>query len=152
MTVRVNGGIITDQMLQGKLGFFKMTGPFTNTISNGTIMVPNARQYEAVGDTFTVPDGKPVPRSAADLVFMNILTKCTVVQIQIISATEIHFVIENTDNGWNTQPFGATSDADVNITAAIVAMPSAIVPDNSVDGVSVSFAGVTVTEVPFELA
>ena len=40
MTFKVNGGIINNQTLTGSLRYFKMTGPFAWTVSDGSVNLP----------------------------------------------------------------------------------------------------------------
>lgn len=98
---RVNGGILTDQMLEGKLSFYEMTlaGLFANTISDGSIIIPN---LPAFGGINTVGDGAPVPRSAAEIAFEVISTRATVVQIALLDDDTIQFALENETNGWRS--------------------------------------------------
>lgn len=157
MSLKVHGGIITDQMLKGRLRYYKITGPFTNTVSAGAIIIPNAA---VVGGNplqtaqFTVGAGMPVPGSAAEKAMSIIQQKCTIGQIAIISNSAIHIAIENTTNSWDTT--GTTdlsSDAAANIQAAIVALGASVsVPGTSTTPDTVDMTTVTVTEVAFQLA
>lgn len=182
MVARVNGGILTDQMLKGTITYYEMTGPFTNTISLSDIAGVIVPGQAVVGDIespvtyqYRVGKGQPVPESAADRAFAVILEHCTVVQIALISDTTIQFAVESTDNGWNTTslgPFNAAgldsdSDAAANMQAAIRALgvqgvvtspiPLATdtppaVPDLTTTGTTADMSAVTVLEKEFILA
>lgn len=120
MVTRVNGGIITDQMLTGDLRYFKMTGAagaFTHTVGQGivggeTTIIPG---QQIAGDSDGDPTnaaqvtyqmkvgvGQPVPNSIADRSFAVILARCTVTNLSIISGTEIHFAVNGSSCGWAT--------------------------------------------------
>lgn len=146
---RVHGGIIDDQMLQGSLTFYEMVGPFTYTISDGSVILYDLPKF---GGTNTVGDDKPVPRSAAELAFHMIMTRATICQINIIDSTTIQFAIENTSNGWNDYENDATPNSAENMQAAVRTIGSGItVPDNTDNGVVVDFTAITITEKPFVL-
>jgi len=110
MTTRINGGIITDQMLSGSFRYFKMTGTFVNTVGQGTVATPTTiipgQQIEGGNpNSITqklVQPGAAVANSVADRVFRVITSKCTVLLISLISDTEIHFVAEAGTCGWET--------------------------------------------------
>lgn len=148
MVARVNGGILTDQVLGGQYRYYKMIGTddcfeYTvgsalsydpNGVPSGGVIIPG---QEVKGDeattapfaaTVTYPyyieEGKAVPNSVADRAFRVIISKCTVAQISIVSTTEIHFAVENTSNGWDTTSYGddLSSDADNNMTTAVQAL------------------------------
>ena len=173
MVTRVNGGVINDQMLKGKLRFFKIVGPAsafqytvgTDTNGDGTgdpeVKVPNTLQYQGDFQEF-VGIKQPAPRSVAEFVIRTLLEKCTISVIKIVSDTEMHIAIENTTNGWDTTSSGEydfdtgldlDSDAAANMLAAIQAGGTLTdVPDTTDVGKSFDTSTfVSVTEVPFEL-
>lgn len=178
MTFRVNGGIINDQTLTGRLRFFKMTGPFAWTVSNGSVNLPvfaGTNYTPNQGSYFTVGDGRPVPLSAAELAIREIAQKCEVVMISLrpntgASTTEIHFACSATAFGWgaNTPAYGvAPGVLDEDPTAAAPEMQAAVralgsktvyVSVGASDPTAVpvtataNLATVTITEVPFALA
>lgn len=143
---RVHGGIINDQMLKGHLRFFTMqkVGLFANTISDGSVYIlGDMPKFGGVADK--VPDGKPVPRSAAELAFQIISSRCTVSQIILINDDEIQFVTENNSFAWQD---------DVEMTTEVAALGNRYVP-GTVDGngVLVDFSTIIITEFPtFKLA
>lgn len=177
MTMRVNGGIINDQMISGKLRFFKMTGPFAWTTSNGTVNLPLVtRGGDPLQTTyFVVGEDQPVPNSAAELAFREITKQCTVLQISLVpgqygATTAIHFICDATAFGWgsNTPPYDQPpANADEDPAAAAPAMQTAVRSlGNQTVYVSVGGATnpaaapvtatanmntVTITEVPFIL-
>jgi hypothetical protein len=167
MTTQVNGGIITDQMLAGKLLYFKMTGAFAWTVSDGTVTLDSPVTGGATPATtyFTVGEDRPVPGSLANWALEAIMEKCTVVDIGVIGApgaeTEIDFSVDGTAFGWITPvlPDGTGGDVDV------VAMQDAIAAIGATLTVPVSAGAagappvtanvsttVAITQVPFELA
>lgn len=168
---RVNGGIISDQMLSGSLRYFKMVGTFAPTVSAGTVTLdsstagggnfPATSTYYFLVGSSDLP--RPVPGSLADHALRVIMEKCTVVEIGLVGTvgaeTEIHFSAANTSFGW----IDAAGDVD---TAAMVA---AIAEVGATINVPIENAGaaddieetpvyddvsttVTITEVPFKLA
>lgn len=123
MTLRVNGGIITQQVLAGNLRYFKMTGPFGWAISDGTINLPIATSGGNPGTTtyFVVGDTQPVPLSAAERALSEISKKCTITIIGFVGSngtiTEIDFAVENNTMGWGSDTPGYS-------------VPPAIVPES----------------------
>lgn len=178
MTIRVNGGIINDQMITGKLRFFKMTGPFAWTTSDGTVNLPLVTKGGDPLQTtyFVVGPDLPVPNSAAELAFREITKQCTVLQISLVpdqygDTTEIHFICDGTAFGWGSDTPGYSqppADQDEDPAAAAPAMQVAVrslgnktvyvsvgaVPDPSALPVTstANMATVTIVEVPFVLA
>lgn len=146
--VQVNGGIIDDQMIKGSIAFFQMqgTGVFANTISDGSVILKDVPAY---GGTNTVGNGRPVPKSAAEIAFQVILEKATLVQVQLIDDNTIQFAVEQSDNGWDTD--NDLSDAATNITSEIILLGSINVPDNTDTGTLVDFSTVVVTSKVFNL-
>jgi len=143
---RVNGGIISDQMLKGNLRFFSMkgTGVFANTISDGGVFILGVMPRFG-GSADKVGAGKPVPRSAAEIAFQLITTKCSLSQIILIGDDEIQFVAENDTFGW-FDPMGTVTDAAY-MTSGLHLLGSMAVPskiDNN--GTIVDFTSVTITE------
>lgn len=178
MTIKVNGGIINKQTLTGSLRYFKMTGPFAWTVSDGSVNLPVS---VSGGDTtttsyFVVGNDRPVPNSAAELALAEITKKCdvTIISCQPAlygSTTAIHFACSASAFGWGSdtpaydvppanQPEDMTAAAP-QMQAAVRALPNATVyitagapnmPANVPVTATASFSGVTITEVPFKLA
>lgn len=164
MTTRVNGGIINDQTLTGSLRYFKMTGPFAWTVSNGSVNLPVSVAGGAVTATtyFVVGNDRPVPNSAAELAFREITKQCDVTVISCRPAlygatTEIHFACSASAFGWGADE---QSTAAAQMQAAIRALPNATVyitsgnidtPSQAPATATASFATVGVTEVSFAL-
>jgi hypothetical protein len=164
-TPRVNGGIITDQMLAGKLLYFKMTGAFAYTVSDGTVTLQNGVAQGATPVTSypLVGEDRPVPGSLADLALRQISERCSITEIGVIGApgaeTEIHFSCEGSAFGW----IDMNGDVDVAAMIAAVATLGATVDvpttsggavgDNTVAPATANVSTtVVITEVPFELA
>ena len=102
MTTRINGGILTDQMMTGGVRYFKMTAalttsngddPFTYTISDGTVAIPgqhiigwdqslSVETIDVVANininNLFIGDGQPVVGSVADRAFRVVMEKCTI--------------------------------------------------------------------------
>lgn len=165
--VKVNGGIISDQMLSGSLKYFKMVGDFAPTVSAGTVNVdssttggdPGATYYFVVGSS-DVP--RPVPGSLADVALRAIAERCGIVEIAVIGGngteTAIHFSTANTSFAWIDDAGAvdviAMQDA-VAAAGATVAVPdlSGTVDDaTSLPVTKDASTTVVITEVPFELA
>lgn len=176
MVVRVNGGIINDQTLTGSLRFFKMTGPFAWTVSDGTVNLPVSVSGGDVAATsyFAVGDGRPVPMSAAELAFREISKQCDIVLISLQPGlagltTEIHFACSATGFGWgsDTPAYDVPpANTDEDLTAAAPQMQTAVralgnktvhitvgAEDQSLVPVTAvaNLATVVITEVPFAL-
>lgn len=177
MVVRVNGGIINDQTLTGKLRFFKMEGPFAWTVSDGSVNLPVS---VSGGDTtttsyFVVGNNKPVPGSAAELALREISKQCDIVIISLVpssygATTEIHFACSASAFGWgsNTPAYDLPpANQDEDPSAAAPAMEAAVValgnktvyvsvgaPSSAATPVTAvaDMSTVTITEVPFILA
>lgn len=165
MVTRVKGGIINDQMLKGKLRFFKIVGPTdafeytvgTDTVGDGTgtpdVVVPNTTSFINEADSVTYVEKvgikQPSPNSVAEYTLRAILEKCTISMIRVINNDVIHIAIENTDNGWDTTsegPFdfdtGLSTDSDAadNIEAALALIGTVDeVPDTTDTGKSFAF-------------
>lgn len=165
MTTRINGGIITDQMLSGSFRYFKMTAtgtPFAYTIGSAVTTTENTYtvpetiipgQY-VVGDKESpktyekrIASGAPVANSVADRAFRVITEKCTVLMISLIDTDEIHFIVEGGSCGW---------DDDSDIQTAVRALGTIgdgvvgdpYIPDNTTNGAAAyDTNGITVTEV-----
>jgi hypothetical protein len=178
MTFKVNGGIINSQTLTGSLRFFKMTGPFAWTVSDGSVNLPVQVSGGAVTATtyFVVGNDKPVPNSAAALAFVELTKQCDVVLISCQpslygATTEIQFACSASAFGWgsDTPPYSvppANMPEDLTAAApqmqtAVRALPNATVyitagapdtPANVPVSAVASFAGVIIVEVPFKLA
>jgi hypothetical protein len=171
MTTRVNGGIINSQTLTGSLRYFKMTGPFAWTVSDGSVNLPVSVSGGAVTATsyFVVGADAPVPDSAAALAFVELTKQCDVTIISCQPAlygatTEIHFACSASAFGWGSD-VPATGPED--LAAAAPAMQTAVrALGNKTVYVSVgtanqatapvtavaNLATVTIVEVPFKLA
>lgn len=181
MTFRVNGGIINAQTLTGGMRFFKITGPFAWTVSNGSVNLPvtvaggnpNTTTY------FQVADKKPVPNSAAEIVLREITKKSDIVTIGLMpgiygTTTEMHIAVSASAFGWGsdappydvppanadeTQLPTTPTGAAIEMQAAIRALPNATVyvsvgaadPEAAPVTATASFGAVTVTEVSFSL-
>lgn len=175
MTFRVNGGIINHQTLTGGLRYFKMTGPFAWTVSNGTVNLPVSTTggTTPVTSYFTVGNNQPVPNSAAEIALREIAKQCDITIISCrpalyASTTEIHFACSATAFGWGSDvPNYTSAPGPEDMTAAAPAMQAAVralpsatvyITVGSVNQTltpvtaTASFASVTVTEVPFALA
>lgn len=181
MATRVKGGIITDQMLKGKLRFFKLiaTGAFeftvgTDTNGDGTgdpdVIIPNTESGQGVNGLTPYVEKvgikQPVPNSVAEYAIKAILEKCTISIIRIVDNNEIHIAIENTDNAWDDTSEGPfdfetglkvyedeeVSAAD-NIKAALLELGEITFPNTDSSGGTFDFEAnpIDVIEVPFEL-
>jgi hypothetical protein len=173
MTLRVNGGIINSQTLTGSLRYFKMTGPFAWTVSDGSVNLPVLVAGGKVTATtyFVVGADKPVPNSAAALAFVELTKQCDVTIISCQPAlygatTEIHFACSASAFGWGSDvPVYPAGPEDM--TAAAPAMQVAVralgaktvyvsvgAPDQAAVPVTAvaNLATVTIVEVPFKLA
>jgi hypothetical protein len=178
---KVNGGIINDQTLTGGMRFFKITGPFAWTVSNGSVNLPVVFNGgdPLITSYFVVGNNRPVPNSAADLVLKEISKQADIVLIGLMpntygATTELHIGVSASAFGWGSDdpPYGvppANADekqlptvptgAQVQMQAAIQAMPSATVyitvgaanPLTAPVSAVASFAACTVTEVSFSL-
>lgn len=136
MVFRVNGGIINDQTLTGSLRFFKMTGPFAWTVSDGSVNLPVSVSGGDVTATtyFVVGDLRPVPNSAADLALQEISKQCGIVMISLQpdlygDTEEIHFACSASAFGWgsDTPPYDVPpADQPEDMTAAAPQMEAAV--------------------------
>lgn len=135
MTLKVNGGIITQQMLAGSLRYFKMVGPFAWTVSNGTVNLPLVTSGGTPPATtyFVVGANQPVPNSAAELALQEISKQCTIVIIGLKgtagATTEIDFAVENGSMGWgsDTPPYSVPpANTQEDPTAAAIQMQAAV--------------------------
>lgn len=177
MVFKVNGGIINSQTLTGSLRYFKMTGPFAWTISDGSVNLPVSVSGGSTTATtyFVVGDLKPVPNSAAALALEEISKQCdiTIISVQPAlygSTTAIHFACSASAFGWGSDvPGYSTPPADLpeDPTAAAPAMQAAVralgnktvyvsvgAPDQAATPVTATanLGTVTIVEVPFKLA
>lgn len=173
MTTRVNGGIINSQTLTGSLRYFKMTGPFAWTVSDGSVNLPVSVSGGPVTATsyFVVGPDAPVPNSAAALAFVELTKQCDVTIISCQPAlygatTQIHFACSASAFGWGSDvPAYGAGPADP--TAAAPAMQAAVqalgnktvyvsvgAPNQAAVPVTAvaNLATVTIVEVPFKLA
>lgn len=166
MTLRVNGGIISDQSLSGSLLHFKIgkgEGNFGYAVSDGSVTIPPSSSGGNPGVTFyqLLGDGEPVPTSAAELALRQISEKCTIVQIGLVGdpdVTEIHIAVENTSFGW----IDSNGDVDTAaMAAAIAALGTVTVPttsgipdDNTATPVTenIDLSDATVTAATYQLA
>lgn len=178
MTMRVNGGIINSQTLTGSLRFFKMTGPFAWTVSDGSVTLPVSVSGGSTTATsyFVVGNNCPVPNSAAEKALAEISKQAGIVIISCQpglygTTTAIHFACSASAFGWGSDtpdyelapanmPEDLTAAAPA-MQAAVRALPSATVyvsagavntPSNVPVTATASFAAVAITEVPFKLA
>lgn len=106
---RVNGGIINDQTLTGGMRFFKITGPFAWTVSNGTVNLPVAANggETLVTTYFVVGNNRPVPKSAAELVLTEISKRADIVLVGLVPntyglTTELHIGVSSSSLGWGS--------------------------------------------------
>lgn len=177
MTFKVNGGIINSQTLTGSLRFFKMTGPFAWTVSDGSVNLPVSVSGGEVTATtyFVVGEDRPVPNSAAELALAEISKQCDIVMISIQPAlygatTEIQFACSASAFGWgsDTPPYSVPpADQPEDLTAAAPQMQAAVnslgnktvyvsvgAPNQASAPVTAvaNLATVAITEVPFKLA
>ena len=175
--IRVNGGIINSQTLTGSLRYFKMTGPFAWTVSDGSVNLPVQVSGGQVTATtyFVVGADKPVPVSAAELAFREITKQCDVTIISCQPAlygntTQIQFACSASAFGWgsNTPPYDVPpANQPEDLTAAAPQMQAAVralgnqtvyvsvgSPDQSATPVTAvaDMSTVTIVEVPFKLA
>lgn len=176
MVTKVNGGIINDQTLTGSLRFFKMTGPFAWTVSDGSVNLPVVVSGGAVtaNSYFVVGADRPVPNSAAELALHEISKQCSIVMISLQpglagTTAEVHFACSASAFGWGADtPLHGVPPADQpedlaaaapQMQAAVNALGSATVPV-SVGAANqaaapatavVNLASVVITEVPFRL-
>ncbi len=177
MTIRVNGGIINEQTLTGSLRYFKMSGPFAWTVSDGTVNLPVSVSGGAVTATtyFVVGIDRPVPVSAAELALQELSKQCGIVIMSVQPAsygdtTEIHFACSASAFGWGSdvpdysvppadQPEDLTAAAplmqaavralgNVTVYVSVGAFDQAATPVTAVADLNT----VTITEVPFKLA
>ena len=177
MTVKVNGGLISKQTLTGSLRYFKMTGPFAWTISDGSVNLPVAVSGGKIAATsyFVVGNNTAVPGSAAELALQEISKQCNIEIISIQPAlygatTQIHFACSASAFGWgsDTPPYSvAPANAAEDLSAAAPQMQSAVnllgvkpvytsvgAPSQSATPVTANanLGTVLIVEVPFKLA
>lgn len=177
MTMQVNGGIINSQTLTGSLRYFKMSGPFAWTVSDGSVNLPVQVSGGSVTATtyFVVGDGKPVPNSAAELALREISKQCDIVVISLQPdlyglTTQIQFACSASAFGWgsNTPPYDVPpANQPEDPTAAATQMQAAVralgnktvyvsvgAPNQAATPVTATanLNTVTITEVPFKLA
>ena len=168
MTFKVNGGIINNQTLTGSLRYFKMTGPFAWTVSDGSVNLPVVFSGGAVTATtyFVVGQDMPVPESAAEIALREIAQQADITIISVQPATyggttQIQFACSASAFGWgaDTNPEDLTAAAP-EMQAAVQALGNQTVyvsvgaPNPaSVPVTAVANLGtVTIVEVPFKLA
>lgn len=159
MPTKVNGGIINDQMLAGSLRHFKLDMDFGVVVSPGDVKLESSSSggNPAVTSYFTVPVGKGVPDSGADLALRVVMEKCTVVQIGLVEAAnrvgEIHIACENTSFAWDD---AAAMQTAIRALGAAVEVPDQSASPDPAIGIPViellNFSAMTVTESPYELA
>jgi hypothetical protein len=171
-TVRVHGGLLASQNLTGSLRFFKVIGGadmFEYTVGTGdggdpeepVVIIPG------IEPEFFVAIGAPVPGSAAERIVKLLIEKATLVQFAVVDDTELHLAFENTGFGWGADDPDDPAAAAAEMEAAIQASGPTLdgihgvgdpgsndppVPDETATGGTVDLSGVTVEEVPFELA
>lgn len=164
MTIRVSGGIINNQTLTGSLRYFKMTGPFAWTVSDGSVNLPvSVSGGNIVATTyFVVGNDMPVPNSAAELAFQEISKQCSIVIMSCQPAlyggtTQIHFAISASAVGWGANDPAQTAPE---MQAAVQALGNKTVyvsvgvanPAAAPVTAVANMAAVTIVEVPFKLA
>jgi hypothetical protein len=164
MTFKVNGGIINEQTLTGSLRYFKMTGPFAWTVSNGSVNLPVSVSGGDVTATtyFVVGNDKPVPNSAAEFALQEISKQCSIAIISVQPAsyggtTQIHFAISASAVGWGANdPLTTAAEMQAAVQAlgnktvyiTVGAANQATPPVTAV----ANLGTVTIVEVPFKLA
>ena len=178
---QVNGGIINNQTLTGGLRFFKITGPFAWTISDGSVNLPVVFNGgdPLITNYFVVGDNRPVPNSAANIALKEISKQADITIIGLYpntygATTELHIGVSASSFGWGSglpsydippanqdeQQLPTTpTNAALEMQAAIRALPAATVyvsvgaPNSLTPPVSavVNFGAVTVAEVSFSL-
>lgn len=181
MVFRVNGGIINDQTLTGGMRFFKITGPFAWTVSDGSVNLPVSITGGAIPATtyFVVGDNRPVPNSAAEIALKEISKQADIVLIGLMPATyaattELHIGVSASAFGWGSDtpsyvvpPANADEEqlptsptaAATQMQAALQALPNATVyvsvgvanPATPPVTAVANFGACTVTEVSFSL-
>ena len=150
--IKVNGGIINDQTLTSGLRYFKMTGPFAWTVSDGSVNLPIKMAGGPLPvnvSYFAVGADRPVPNSAAELAMQVISKNCDITIIGLQpglygTTTAIHFACSASGFNWGAgltteyelvggnsalngnPPVLATAAA--NIQAAVRALGSLTVP------------------------
>lgn len=170
MTTKVNGGIINGQTLTGSLRYFKMTGPFAWTVSDGSVNLPVSVSGGAVTATtyFEVGNDKPVPNSAAELAMRELSKQCDITIISCQPAlygatTQIHFACSASAFGWGVTPIGVPEDpllAAVEMQTAVRSLGNQTVyvsvgaADQATPPVTAvaNMNTVVIAEVPFKLA
>ena len=178
MAIKVNGGIINSQTLTGSLRFFKMTGPFAWTVSDGSVNLPvkvNGGPGAGTTSYFVVGNNAPVPNSAAALALAEISKQCDIVLISLQPAlyggtTQIQFACSASAFGWgsDTPPYDVPpANMPEDLTAAAPQMQAAVqslgnqtvyvsvgAPSQSAVPVTAvaNLGAVVITEVPFKLA
>ena len=174
MTTRVNGGITNTQTLAGSLRFFKMTGPFAWTVSDGTVNLnlPTSGAGATPITYYNLGVDRPVPQSAAEFAFAELTKKADVVIIHMPAAygatTEIHFACSASAFGWGSDtPDYTNAPGPEDMTAAAPQMQAAVralgaktvyvtagAADPKLTPVTATadLSTVTIVEVPFILA
>lgn len=107
--IRVNGGIINNQTSTGGMRFFKITGPFAWTISNGSVNLPVVFNGgdPLITSYFVVGNNNPVPNSAAEIALKEISKQADIVLIGLMpntygATTEIHIGVSASAFGWGS--------------------------------------------------
>lgn len=178
---KVNGGIVNSQTLTGGMRFFKITGPFAWTVSNGSVNLPVSITGGTTPTTtyFVVGNNRPVPNSAAEIALAEISKRASIIVIGLLptsygSTTEIHIGVSSSAFGWGsdtpdytTPPANADEQqlpttptaAATQMQTAIRALPNATVyisvgaanPASVPVTATANFSTSTVTEVSFSL-
>lgn len=164
MTFRVNGGIINEQTLTGSLRYFKMTGPFAWTVSNGSVNLPVSVSGGEITATtyFVVGNDRPVPNSAAEYALQEISKQCSIVVMSVQPATygattQIHFAISASAVGWGANdPLTTAAEMQAAVQAlgnktVYVSVGAANQATPPVTAVA-NLGTVAIVEVPFKLA
>jgi len=171
MVIRVNGGIINKQTLSGGLRFFKISGPFNWTISDGSVNLPvvttgGGPVTPVVTTYFQVAPGLPVPGSAAELALRAITEKSDIVIIGLLpslvgaATNEIDIAVSASAFGWGSDfpdyqvaPANANEDqlpttpthAALEMATAIHALGAAVTVYTTVGAVNQLLPPVTTT-------
>lgn len=161
---RVNGGIINNQTLTGSLRFFKISGPFAWTVSDGTVNLPVKVSGGSIttDSYFVVGEDQPVPNSAAEFALQEVSKQCDIVQIGLIPGLydltdEIHIACSASAFGWGSDGL-STAASQMETAIQSLGVKTVYITVGSFDQalppvtISADLSTVTVVEVPFELA
>lgn len=149
----VNGGAVTQvAIISGGSYTVLPTEPIVTTGGAGNatlnieettsvIQIPN---YTENGEGYFIGLDEPVPGSAAEQALEVLSSRANIVQIAIVSDAVIQVAVENTTWGWET--IDDSGPADTDLAAALQALGTVNVPDESATGGTVDLSGATVVE------